>query len=100
MTHIQDKTIEGITKVLMENGFEKAMPQIMEILLNSAMRAERESFLNASPYERSEERIDVANGFKPKHLKTRYGTLDVEIPQIRNTNFYPSTFQKILIPLV
>ena len=43
MTHIQDKSIEGITEVLMENGFEKAVPQIMEILLNSAMRAERET---------------------------------------------------------
>ena len=94
MTHIQDKSIEGITEVLMKNGFEKAVPEIMEILLNAAMRAERDTFLKAGPYERTDDRRDVANGFKPKQLKTRYGTLALEIPQTRTTDFYPSCLEK------
>ena len=94
MTHIQDKSIEGITEVLMKNGFEKAVPEIMEILLNAAMRSERDSFLKAGPYERTDDRRDVSNGFKPKKLKTRYGTLDLEIPQTRHTDFYPRCLEK------
>ena len=94
MTHIQDKSIEGITEVLMKNGFEKAVPEIMEILLNAAMRSERDSFLKARPYERTDDRRDVSNGFKPKKLKTRYGTLDLEIPQTRHTDFYPTCLEK------
>ena len=39
MIHIQDKSIEGITEVLMKNGFEKAVPEIMEILFNAALRS-------------------------------------------------------------
>ena len=62
MTQINNNAIEGITEVLMANGFEKAVPQIMEIVLNSAMRAERDEFLKAAPYERTDERVDMANG--------------------------------------
>ena len=40
MTQINNNAIEGITEVLMANGFEKEVPKIMEIVLNSAMRAE------------------------------------------------------------
>ena len=94
MTQIKSKAIEGITEVLMENGFEKAVPQLMEILLNSAMQAERDNFLNATPYERTEERIDMANGYKPKRINTRYGQLNLNIPQTRNTDFYPSCLEK------
>ena len=94
MTQINNKAIEGITEVLMENGFEKAVPQIMEIVLNSAMRAERDEFLKAAPYERTDERVDVANGYKPKQIKTRYGKLSVDIPQTRSSDFYPSCLEK------
>ena len=41
MTRIQNKPIEEITEVLMKNGFEQVMPQVMEIMLNSAMKSER-----------------------------------------------------------
>ena len=94
MAQLQDKSIEGIKEVLMENGFEKAVPQVMEILLNSAMRAERELHLNAKPYERTEGRVDMANGFKPKQINTRYGTLHVQVPQTRVSEFYPNCLEK------
>lgn len=32
--------IQGITEVLMQNGFKTVMPQIMEIILNSVMKSE------------------------------------------------------------
>lgn len=38
----------------------------MTVLLNSAMVAERSDYLQATPYERSAERIGYANGFKGK----------------------------------
>ena len=38
--------------------------------------------------------IDVANGFKLKQIKTRYGNLSVQIPQTRTTEFYPSCLEK------
>ena len=73
----------------MANGFEKAVPHVMEIVLNTAMKSERDNFLKATPYERTEDRIDMANGYKPKQIKTRYGELSVQIPQTRRLrNFF------------
>lgn len=94
MTHIQDKTMADITTALIENGFEGVVPQVMTVLLNEAMLSERETHLQAKPYERSEDRQGYANGFKNKTLKTRYGALHVDIPQTRETNFYPSCLEK------
>ena len=94
MTQDKDNGIEEITKLLMTSGFEKAVPQVMEIVLNTAMKTERDAFLKAAPYERTEDRIDMANGYKPKQIKTRYGELSVQIPQTRHTDFYPSCLEK------
>ena len=94
MTHTNTNGIEEITELLMANGFEKAVPHVMEIVLNTAMKSERDQFLKADPYERTEDRIDMANGYKPKQIKTRYGNLSVQIPQTRSTGFYPSCLEK------
>lgn len=94
MAQDQCKSIEGITEVLMKNGFEQAVPKVMEILLNSAMQAEREIHLNAKPYERTDGRVDMANGYKPKTVKTRYGALALQVPQTRTSDFYPACLEK------
>ena len=45
MTQDKDNGIEEITKLLMTSGFEKAVPQVMEIVLNTAMKTERDAFV-------------------------------------------------------
>lgn len=67
---------------------------VLEILFNLAMKEERKKAINADPYERTIERAGYANGFKPKKLKTRMGELDLEIPQVRGLDFYPSSIDK------
>lgn len=94
MTQIQDKTMRDITTALIDNGFEGAVPQVMTALLNEAMLSEREAHLQAKPYERSENRQGYANGFKDKTLNTRYGSLNVRVPQTRETDFYPECLEK------
>ena len=45
--------------------------------------------------ERSEERLGYANGFKPKTVATRLGSLTFEVPQVRgDLEFYPSALEK------
>ena len=74
----------------------EGVPQAMEILINEAMKIERGEVLRAKPYERSEERLGYANGFKNKSLKARCGQLNLKIPQVRNTDepFYPSALER------
>ena len=70
------------------------IPQIIEQLMNVAMKAEREQYLKAGSYERNEEREGYANGYKPKTLQTRMGKLNLAIPQVREGGFYPEALEK------
>jgi transposase-like protein len=66
----------------------------LSILFNAAMLFERQRFLNAEPYERSTERRDYANGFKPRKLRTRVGELELRVPQVRQGDFYPAALER------
>jgi len=55
---------------------------------------ERAQYLHANPNERTAERVDYANGYKPKTVTTRVGELTFEVPQVRNGGFYPSALEK------
>ena len=55
---------------------------------------ERNHYLNAQPHERTTDRVDYANGYKPKTVMTRVGELTFEIPQVRGGGFYPSALEK------
>jgi len=72
MAHQQaDSTaLRQALKILAENGLNES-GKVVEIVLNAAMGPERTQFLGAAPYERTDERRDHANGFKPKRLNTR-----------------------------
>jgi putative transposase len=83
----------GVMKRLAEQGVDGFGP-VLQILLNEAMKAERSEHLNAQPYERTSDRRGHANGFKPKTFVTRSGPLDLLIPQVRDSSFYPQALEK------
>ena len=72
----------------------EAMRSLLEGILNSLMRLEREKAIQAKPYERNPDRQGYANGFKPRIFNTRMGALDVQIPQVRGLAFYPQCLEK------
>jgi putative transposase len=82
-----------VVELLAEHGFD-GMAQAIEILMNEAMKLERAQVLGAAPYERSDERRGYANGFKPKTVNSRLGRLDLQVPQTRDVEFYPSTLER------
>lgn len=99
MTHHEDDTtIVRVMETLIENGME-SMGEAFGILYNAAMEIERAQFLGAGRYERSENRIGQANGFKKKPLHTRVGEISLRIPQVRNLpegseGFYPKALER------
>jgi len=81
-------------ELLIENGFD-GMADVIKILLNEAMKIEREQALSAGRYQRTAERKGYANGFKPKTVDTRVGRITVDVPQVRgDVDFYPSALEK------
>lgn len=94
MTHqLQSSTTHEAVQLLAEHGFE-AMAQAIQVLMNEAMRIERAHYLQAAPYQRSEARRSHANGFKPKTINSRLGKLHLQVPQTRDSQFYPSTLER------
>lgn len=88
-----DNSLPGnILEILQTQGFD-GLGKAIEVLINTAMCIEREQYLKAGLYERNDERINYANGYKPKTVKTRVGELKLSVPQTRD-GFYPSTLEK------
>ena len=94
-----DTAYPVVLDLLTEHGFG-GMAEAMTLLLNEAMKAERSLALGAKPSERTQARLGYANGFKPKRVDTRVGSLDLKIPQVRPmspdrpVDFYPSTLER------
>ena len=79
--HKDDTTISRVMETLIENGME-SMGEAFGILYNAAMEIERAQFLGADRYERNEDRIGRANGFKDKTIKARVGKIPLKIPVV------------------
>lgn len=85
--------IQDVVKLLADDGFN-GLGEAIRRVINEAMRLERQNYLGVGPYERSEARKGYANGFKPKTVQTRVGALELDVPQVRDSSFYPSSLEK------
>jgi putative transposase len=94
MTRQADCTLSAsLMELIAEQGLD-AVPELIRIIINAAMQAERQQYLNAAPYERTEERLGYSNGFKPKTVTTRMGKVTFAVPQVRDGSFYPQALEK------
>lgn len=89
-----NNTMSKVLECLMNGDGLNRVGEVVQMLMNEAMKIERERFLHVGHYQRSEERTDYANGYKPKQLNTRFGKLSLNIPQVREGDFYPSAFER------
>ncbi len=62
--------------------------------LEELMGRERQNFINAHPYQRSEQRVDQANGFYRRSLTTRLGVLELKVPRTRSGQFHPQVLHR------
>lgn len=94
MTRPPDCTLSPeLLELIAEQGLD-ALPELMRIVINHAMLAERQQHLQAAPYERTTSRQGYANGYKPKTVTTRVGPITFEVPQVRDGSFYPHALEK------
>ena len=94
MTYRQDFTLPAeLMEKVAKQGLE-ILPELIRIVLNAAMQAERSEHLQAGPYQHTEERRGYAHGFKPKTMHTRVGDITFAVPQVREGGFYPQALEK------
>ena len=65
---------------------ERTVQQILETEMTAHIGVER--------YERGEARRGHRNGYKPRTLRTRVGTLELSVPQDREGNFSTAVFER------
>jgi len=106
MTYQEDFTLPAeLLEQVSTQGFD-ILPELIRIVVNAAMQAERQQHLKAAPYQRTPERESYANGYKPKTVRTQVGGITFSVPQavsprrargpngVREGNFYPDALEK------
>jgi transposase-like protein len=94
MTYQEDFTLPAeILEQVTEEGLD-FLPELIQVVVNAGMQAERQKYLRAGLYERTADRVGYANGYKPKTMKTRVGEITFDIPQVREGGFYPQALEK------
>jgi putative transposase len=67
---------------------------IVERVIQEVLEGEMTAHLHAEPYERSATRTGYRNGYKPRQLNTRVGTLTLQVPQDRDGTFSTQLFAR------
>src|SRR5262249_12676115 len=71
---------------------EGRLRELVQGVVQAALETEIEKYLHAKKYERTEQRKGHRNGHKPRELKTRVGTLELQVPQVREARFQTKLF--------
>ncbi|MBA3472758.1 MAG: IS256 family transposase [Rubrobacter sp.] len=87
------RSVEELTQgiLLDDPGF---LREIVERVLQEMLEAQMSDHVGAAPYERTQKRTGHRNGYKPRTLKTRVGTLNLLVPQDREGTFSTRLFAR------
>ena len=86
---VHEEMVQGI--LLDDPAFLK---EIVERVLQGLLEAEMTEHVGAAPYERTQDRKGQRNGYKPRTLRTRVGTLNLAVPQDREGAFSTRLFAR------
>jgi len=73
---------------------EEGMRNIITWFLNEVMQREADELAGAGRYERTGSRRTYRNGTRSRSLKTRYGTLTLDKPLLRDIPFKTQVFER------
>lgn len=92
MTQVNDsqRSLE-IQALVNDRDFLK---QLLQSFLQQHLESEITEYLQAAPYERAEQRKGHRNGYKPRMLRTRVGTLNLLVPKDRDGCFQTCLFER------
>ena len=89
----QDSGVLGILQASSVNG-DDPLKGLLRHTIQQVLEEELTAFLNAEPYDRTENRRGYRNGYKPRTLTTRVGRLELMVPKDREGRFSTELFEK------
>jgi len=85
----------GYLEEIQAHSDEDMFKEMLRVMAQEVMEEELARHLGAGRHERTAQRKGHRNGYKPRTLNTRMGTLELEVPQARGTQPYsPLLFAK------
>jgi len=85
---------EALLAMLSAEGGPNAMLKMLDVAMAEFVRAEFAKHIGAELHERTDERRDQRNGSRTRALHTLLGSMSVEVPRARNSNFMPSAIER------
>jgi len=89
----QDTKVLDVWQEASEEGGD-GIRVLLETVVQRVLDEELTAFLGAESHERTEERRGYRNGYKPRQLKTRVGTLELLVPKDREGRFRTELFER------
>lgn len=75
------------------DDIQDALKDLLGGTIQSMMEAEMDNHLGYEPYERTSN-SNARNGKKPKSVRSKYGEMNIQVPQDRESSFEPQVVQK------
>ena len=75
------------------DDIQAALKDLLGSTIQEMMEAEMDEHLGYDKYERSSV-SNYRNGTKTKHVRSKYGEFDIDVPQDRQSTFEPKIVQK------
>src|SRR5215813_3041604 len=86
--------IKTASAELIQGSFQQdgRLKEFVQQVVQGVLEEEIETHIQARKYERSRERKGHRNGYKRRQIKTRVGTLELQVPQVREGRFQTTLF--------
>jgi putative transposase len=85
----------ALVNVLRKAGVEQAdfLREGVRVLAQELMELEVAEQLGAERHERTAERSGYRNGYRERPWDTRVGTIELQVPRVRDGSFFPSLLE-------
>lgn len=84
---------EDIQKIIAESGADQTAKAVLTIFFNQLMEKQRDDYIQADSYERTDQRKTYRNGYYDRDFTTRVGTLELRVPRTRDGKFDTNIFE-------
>lgn len=90
MADLGRMSIEELVSKVLADEHGDWLREAVAFLADALMEAEVEGLCGAGYRERSPERVNQRNGYRPRSLNTRVGEVELAIPKLRQGSYFPS----------
>lgn len=85
--HIVDPA--GLLAEALSEASPDLMRSLLQTMINALLSADADAVVGAQWGQRSADRVTQRNGYRHRDLDTRVGTIDVQIPKLREGTYFP-----------